>query len=280
LKRENRNGVYFKYLFESLNRFNKKTYHKSQWEEYHEKLNKETLLIPSLALTEIYMNKSAKFTKGGKYTPVFDLFHYLGDKPLLFYSLADYYYKKDGIKKLYVYRKDDVIEFADIVLFGIGIYKIPILNIISYNRIGDMYTETNITGGGGREVSVTGALVGGVIAGSAGAAIGGRKKIRDIKSTTTVVDKRSTILEIDYKGKSEFLKFDSNAYDAFFNLIPEKEFNLVKSKVPINQIDKNDYINDSNEIFEKIKYMAQLHKDGILTDDEFSKKKAELLLRI
>ena len=162
------------------------------------------MLIPQLAHAEIYMNKSVKYTKGSKYIPAFDLFDYIGDKPLLFYSLADYYYKKDGIKKLYVYRKDDVIEFVDNVLYGIETYKIPLSNIISFNRIGDMYTETNITGGGGREVSVTGALVGGILAGGAGAAIGGRKKVRDVKSTTTVVDKRTTILEIDYKGKSEF----------------------------------------------------------------------------
>ena len=74
---------------------------------------------------------------------------------------------------------------------------IPIKNIISFKRFGDIHSYTDITGGGGGGSSISGAIIGGVVAGEAGAIIGSRKKTEEIKTKNIVVDKRVTIVEIN-----------------------------------------------------------------------------------
>lgn len=145
---------------------------------------------------------------------------------------------------------------------------IPTQNINFFTRLGDMYTETN---GGG--TSIGGALVGGVVAGEAGAIIGSRGNVE-----TKVVDKRETIMEvIDDKNKIEYLRFESSAYDIFLKLIPSKEKSLVKNQESNNRNESNI---DSDEIVNRIEKVKELKEKGIITEEEYNIKKNELLSKI
>jgi len=110
-----------------------------------------------------------------------------------------------------------------------GAIKIPFINIKSFSRQGDSYNEVHITGGGGgggAGSSIKGAIVGGIIAGEAGAIIGSRKKINPInpiKTENRFIDKRQTIIEMSYGRNDSYLFFDSDIYDKLLKIIPNKE---------------------------------------------------------
>lgn len=146
-----------------------------------------------------------------------------------------------------------------------GKIEIPISNIKYFTRMGDFYTST--VGGGSK---LGGAVVGAAIAGEAGAVIGSRKNVE-----TKIVDKRVTIMKVLDKNKNEkIIKFSSSDYDLFFKLMPEKERSL-KSK--------DDTINNENNIdgdIQAIHKLDELRKEGILTEDEFSLKKKQILEKI
>lgn len=110
-----------------------------------------------------------------------------------------------------------------------GGVKIPLDNIKSFTRKGDIRTETRISGGGGGGSSIKGAVIGEMLAGPAGAIIGSRKKNDAIKTENVVIDERQTIMEIEQHDERRFLFFDSKAYDVFLQMIPEKEISFVIS---------------------------------------------------
>ena len=156
----------------------------------------------------------------------------------------------------------------------IGKYEIRLENIISFVRQGDVYTETNVTGGGGGGSSLTGAVLGGVVAGGAGAVIGSRKKTTSIKTETKRIDDRKTILEYEYLEEKHYMFFDSATYEVLLKLIPQKEINFSNKDNKV-KFKKTNQIN----ITEKIRELAKLKDEGILTEEEFNSKKKELLLK-
>jgi len=110
---------------------------------------------------------------------------------------------------------------------GFSALKSPINDIVSFTRKGDFYVtqEMSIKGGGGGGSSIGGALVGGLIAGVPGAIIASRKKVKPIKVATrnVEVDKRVTIVELNYNEKVEYVILGSTAYDFLIKRIPGKE---------------------------------------------------------
>lgn len=125
---------------------------------------------------------------------------------------------KDG-HELKLYTEGNVLCFASVDYSKLSVlYKIPIGHIEYFDRYGDFYTETNVSGGGS---SVKGAVVGSIVAGEMGATIGSRKKI---ETKTEIVDKRQTIMYINDSA----VRFDSDAFDIFMDVIPKKEINHIK----------------------------------------------------
>ncbi|NEZ46288.1 hypothetical protein FDF74_03560 [Clostridium niameyense] len=125
-----------------------------------------------------------------------------------------------------------------------------------FTRIGDMYT--NIRGGGTDLAIIRSAIEGEK----------DRDRIKEIK--TEVIDKRTTIIKLlDDNGNKKIIKFKSSDYDVFFRLIPEKEKSLLQDR-EVN-IDPN-----INAIYK----LDKLRKEGVLTEEEFSLKKGELLGKI
>lgn len=162
----------------------------------------------------------------------------------------------------------------------IQLYKIPIEKIEYFKTNGEVFRETKISGGGGGGSSIGGAVAGAVIAGGAGAIIGSRKKVEPIKSELVTHDSRQTFINYFIDNRRHQVYFNYNNFDVFNKLIPEKSFEIVNT-VRTNKV-LNKALNGSmpENITAKIKELAKLHDEGILTDEEFSEKKKELLAQI
>ena len=177
--------------------------------------------------------------------------------------------------KLLIWKDNENIYFTGHYdEHDIGKYEIRLENIISFVKQGDVYTETNVTGGGGGGSSLAGAVLGGVVAGGVGAVIGSRQKSKSIKTETKRIDKRKTILEYGYLEEKHYMFFDSATYEVLLGLMPQKEINF-SNRDNKAKFEKSNEVN----ITEKIRELAKLNNEGILTEEEFNSKKKELLLK-
>lgn len=154
-------------------------------------------------------------------------------------------------------------------------YEIPIDDIEYFANRGEVYRENKISGGGGGGTSLGGLIVGGALAGDTGAIIGSRKKVEPIVSNLITHDKRVVVLNFKKGGNSKSFVSKYESFDLLKKLIPEKEYEVVESIRKGKIIEKE--LNNTSAITEKIRQISALHDDGILTDEEYSRKKAALL---
>ena len=181
--------------------------------------------------------------------------------------------------------KDSYIDLPSPVISLDDILQIPLSNIKYFSAEGEFYRENKIAGGGGGGSSLTGAVVGGVIAGSAGAIIGSRKKIDDITSTVIEHDTRCTILSyVDDSGIEKVMTFDYSAFKVLNDIIPEKEYDRVQAIQTANIVAQTQaqttQQTNTDMIFDSIQKLAQLKESGIISSSEFEIKKGELLARL
>lgn len=99
--------------------------------------------------------------------------------------------------------------------------NIKIEDVIFFNIVGNVYVKTEVTGGG---INLPGAIIGGVVAGGAGAVIAGRKKV---ETTNTEIDERITLLNYKMDDMTHTITLDSDSYRNLLDLIPEKEYSCV-----------------------------------------------------
>ncbi len=147
------------------------------------------------------------------------------------------------------------------------------LSRIRYFKLeGNIYTETRISGGGGGGSSVGGAIVGGIVAGNTGAIIASRRPNEGIRSNTITHDGRQVLVYYDSEidGKLTSKEMSYGAYPLLMQYIPQKEYQFV-----LNQSSESKISDESN--IQKIKELASLMRDGIVTEEEFNQKKAQLL---
>lgn len=112
----------------------------------------------------------------------------------------------------------------------IGKIKININDIQRFNRLGDIDSYTEISGGDGGGSSIGKAVVGGIIAGGAGAVVASRNKINEIKTERIVNDDRITVLQVEKENNNYYIKLTSQSYNGLIQLIPEKEISFIKDK--------------------------------------------------
>ena len=134
-------------------------------------------------------------------------------------------------EEVYILKNNESLEFLSTV-YNSNNKKviIPIKDIVSFKRFGDIHSYTDITGGGGGGSSIGGAIIGGVVAGEAGAIIGSRKKTDEIKTKNVVVDKRVTIVEINDNNNLYYITLESKDYEVLLKLIPSKEITFVQNR--------------------------------------------------
>jgi hypothetical protein len=173
-------------------------------------------------------------------------------------------------ERLYTFVDGDKLSFiSQGSLTDFGKVSIKLKDVIFFARHGDFYTNTLVTGGGS---SIAGAITGSIIAGDVGAIVGSRK---EIKSTIVNVDKRQTILHVIHDGKEYYLYFSSESYESFLSIIPQKLFDICQN----NQVQQSSNSQES-DVYTQITKLSELKDQGILTEEEFSNKKRQLLDKI
>jgi len=90
---------------------------------------------------------------------------------------------------------------------------IDIKSVVELSQGGEVHYTTQVHGGGGGGTSIKGAIIGGVLAGEAGAIIGSRKPTDPITSTTQKIDDRATHMKVlDSNNKFFEIVFEYNDY--------------------------------------------------------------------
>ena len=196
-------------------------------------------------------------------------------------------YKKGPFTFDVFLAEDQNIALKDIIDKTYIPISIPISNISYFRPEGDIHHETKITGSGGDGggFDIGGALVGGLVAGGVGAIIGSRKETNpiDIKSEYIEHDERKCVLYYSENGHDKSITFTHDAFDVLKKLIPDKEYMIVE------EIKKREIIGESQthqpqpstaSIPDQIRELSKLKDEGILTEEEFNIKKAELLAKM
>ena len=148
----------------------------------------------------------------------------------------------------------------------IPVFIIPLSAIKYYNMVGTEKSETNIqTANTG--VNVKGAIIGGLIAGDAGAIIGSQHNTHNVYSTTRHIDERCIELYYTEDGATRIIKLSTDALSSLEKWCPEKAYGFVISQPEAAKTSAVD----------EIKRYKELLDAGIITPDEFDVKKKQLL---
>ena len=161
------------------------------------------------------------------------------------------------------------LEEKPIQCDDIHLISIPFDSIEYYNVTGEKRTETKVQSKNAG-VNVKGAIIGGAIAGDAGAVLGGMHNKNTIDSKTKQIDERTVDVFYKAQGQVKKLKLGISAYPLFEEWIPAKEYSYYIASAQTSSADTK------NE-FDAIKNYKELLDAGIITQEEFDKKKKELL---
>ena len=184
--------------------------------------------------------------------------------------------KRDYLEDEFV---PQMLKMDDKDMFAVTI--IPMEDIVSFQLVGniDRVTTTSGGGGGGGQPNLGGALLGGLLFGTAGAIIGAQTGIYidPIKSSTTEYDTRKTLLNIkNAQGVAETKELPFYYAEVFTKVIPEKEFSFIQAEKSSDKAIKEEKAQDTNSI-EALKKFKELLDMGVITQEEFDAKKKQLL---
>ena len=159
--------------------------------------------------------------------------------------------------------------------FSDNILTIPFDEILFYTKDGNVSYSNKIINEG-KNISVSGAIVGGLIAGGAGAIIGAGKDANKFQNVTVTHDEVHTF--IYYNAGSDCVKIadvkGQKFYTYILQLLPQKEYNYV------NSMSSNTTVSDSETVKEALKKLKDLYDTGLIDDSEYKTKKEELLSKI
>lgn len=83
----------------------------------------------------------------------------------------------------------------------------------------------------GKNISVSGAVIGGLIAGEVGAIIGSRKDMNKIENVTIKHDEICTYIYVDRDNEVKLVEIKGNEfYQRILHLMPEKEYYYLLNK--------------------------------------------------
>ena len=176
-----------------------------------------------------------------------------------------------------IYIKNKKISIYPIIIRNnkenVKIIKIPFESITYFAHEGDIYREQVISGGGSGDINYEGAIVGGLIAGSAGMVVGGQRKVNEVTSKTVEHDTRKIRLLYTDKDGNKSLYFPHDCYDFFLDCFPEKDYEVVTT----NKKKKHIKVNDEVSLKEKIKELKNMLEEGLITQEEYDEKRKKLL---
>ncbi len=149
--------------------------------------------------------------------------------------------------------------------------------IIFFSKEGDIQYTTEIFGGGGGGSSISGAIVGGIVAGSTGAIIGSRKQMNEVSSRTITHDSRHTLLRYKKKISVSELKFPSYmVYDFLLRHFPEKD--LIYLQMGQNTYNNNASMDETkNSTEEKLMSLNALYEKNLISEEEYQSKRKKII---
>lgn len=106
-----------------------------------------------------------------------------------------------------------------------------------------------------------------------------------VNNLTSINSIETGRVEKGEKSKQKFtevdMEFENNYISStIIQILPESRKPVDTKKIFNKKTGEIKFNNDSNDVIELIKKLADLHSAGILTDEEFSEKKSELLSKI
>lgn len=191
------------------------------------------------------------------------------------YSIIPYDIYIKSIELELAQHKFDVVYNSKVpeINFTYDYDAIPLGNIKYFTKEGEIHHNTVVSGGNDGP-SISGAIIGGVLAGGAGAIIGSRVNNKEIKSEIVENDARKTILKYYKNGNLISKEYDYQAFSVFEELIPDKEYNIVLQ----NEIQKNTKpTNNDIDIEDSLKKLKDLKEKDLIDESEYQQKKKELL---
>lgn len=167
------------------------------------------------------------------------------------------------------------------------VVEIPLNKIEFYSIEGEEYIEQYVSGGNSGKVNIGGALVGGMLFGTAGAVILGSRKTNEIKTTNRHVDTRVLVLRyFDQENERRTAFFDKKGWDVLHDLLPQFEREVViqinRNKVVQNTLGNNSAISienntSSSDIEARLDKLVKLKEKNLISQEEYEKKRNEIL---
>lgn len=158
----------------------------------------------------------------------------------------------------------------------IFVKQIKIEDIFYYKVEGDVITSTYTTGGTvkGGGSSLTGAIVGGVLAGDVGAIIGSREKIEvePVSTHTEHDDQRVVSVYISEGDTVKIQQYPYKLYGAFQKLIPEKSYDYIALHQTTQPKEKSSA--------DRLQELQALKDSGLITEDEYHDKRMAIVSEI
>ena len=152
---------------------------------------------------------------------------------------------------------------------------IPFDEILFYTKDGNISYSNKIINEG-KSISVSGAIVGGLIAGDAGAIIGAGKDANKIQNITVTHDEVHTF--VYYNAENNCVKIadvkGQKFYTYILQLLPQKEYDYVNNQTHNSIISENDSIKTS------LKKLKDLYDSGLIDEAEYKAKKEHLLTQL
>lgn len=179
------------------------------------------------------------------------------------YSQMHYVWIKDEI--LYLFPTFNNIIFENSVggrsECGISssdwtLKSVPIDKIMFYRQIGTVYTTTTGSGGESSFSPITGF----------------HGKINPIKIESQVHDERTTQLFYDDGTKDQIMIFQDKDYYVLRKLLPQKDYQVVTLSEANN--------NQAEDEFQRLEKLNKIHNSGLISDEDYQKKKEEILNNI
>lgn len=198
-------------------------------------------------------------------------------------------YKVDLIDLIYSCKNNLEIDDAKIIEEFDCFTIIPINQIIYFYKDGDVQYATQVSGGGGGGSSLTGALVGGLIAGETGAIIGSRRKNEEIKSTIVKAhDDRAVVVRYKENDSIKVLSYldkDFKIYDYLLKKIPEKDLLTIQMNQTLisnNAVSAEENVSDdigskNQDISERLQKLQNLYDSKLITESEYTSKRQDIL---
>lgn len=154
--------------------------------------------------------------------------------------------------------------------------QLPLKAVLYYQAKGDLHRETKITSGGGVEdpnrywYPHLNALVDLAYA------------VEPAKWEEIVRDERYTLLSVVVKGCIALLRFGKEAFAILEKLLPKREYDQVIAELILQGRSKRDEqgMEDALDVSHRIRELARLREDGLLTEAEFTAQKEKLLEQI